>query len=123
MTADEVSIDDNFKWVRLLERFWIGEGRDGGQVSYTLKYDARKLSYLEFMNAILDWQPKVRCCAVMPQSDWQETAKQYGYVPEQPITAAEYAELMAAITPVEREGYDDAALACESGVCPIEPDR
>jgi hypothetical protein len=120
VTADEVSVADNFKWVRLLERFWIGP--DGGQVSYTLKYSAKTTTYQDFMDAILEWQPKVRCCAVMPQSDWRETEKVYGYVPEQPISKAEYDALTAAIVPVERESYSEDSLACEGGACPIEPD-
>ena len=75
------------------------------------------------MEMILEWQPQVRCCSVMPASDWRESKKVYGYVPEQPITAEDYAALMAAIkAPVEREDYDDDQLACAGGVCPIEPD-
>jgi len=73
---------------------------------------------------VLEWQPKVRCCAVMPQSDWRESKRIYGYVPEQPISKDEYEAMTARIVaPVEREAYDDEALACESGVCPIESDR
>lgn len=120
--ADEATPEEQFRWVQLLERFWLGPDR-GNQVSYTLKYDSRKVSYEEFMRVVLEWQPQVRCCAMMPASDWRESKKVYGYVPEQPITAAEYSALMGAITaPVKREAYDDEQLACEGGVCPIEPD-
>jgi hypothetical protein len=122
--AGEATMEEQFRWLMLLERHWLGEPQRNNQISYTLKYDAENVSYQQFMDAILEWQPKVRCCAVMPQSDWRESKKIYGYVPEQPITKAEYEELMSRIaTPVEREGYDDSALACESGVCPIELDR
>jgi hypothetical protein len=121
--ASDATPEEQFKWLMLLERFWLGGANRNNQVSYTLKYDTAKVSYSEFMDIILEWQPKVRCCAVMPQSDWRESKKTYGYVPEEPITAARYKELMESITaPVEREAYDDAALACESGVCPIEQD-
>ena len=121
--AGEASIEDQYKWVRLLERFWLGAPAAGNQVSYTLKYDASKTSYLDFMAAVLEWQPKVRCCAVMPQDDWRASERQYGYVPEQPITREEYDALVASIAqPVAREGYDADALACESGACPVEPD-
>ena len=120
--AGEASIDDQYKWVRLLERFWLGAPAAGNQVSYTLKYDASQVSYLDFMAAVLEWQPKVRCCAVMPQDDWRATEAQYGYVPEQPITREVYEAMMASIRPVAREGYDADAMACELGACPIEPD-
>ncbi len=93
-------------------------------MSYTLKYDTSKVSYAEFMAIILEWQPRIRCCSVMPQSDWHESKKIYGYVPEQPISQEEYVELTSKIiAPIEREAYDDETLACEGGVCPIEPDQ
>ena len=116
-------MEEQFRWLSLLERHWLGEGARNNQISYTLKYDANTVSYQEFMDTILEWQPKVRCCAVMPQSDWQESKKIYGYVPEQPLTRAEYDDLMSKIiVPIERERYDDASLACEGGACPIELD-
>lgn len=123
VTADDTTPEQNFIWLRLLEHHWLGaeHGRNN-QISYTLKYDASKVSYEEFMAMILKWQPQVRCCSVMPQNDWKESEKIYGYVPEQPITAAEYVEMMAKIIPVEKEQYDDEQMACEGGICPIEPD-
>jgi len=122
--ADRASVEDNFRWLSLLERAWLGGPNENNQVSYTLKYDTEKVSYEDFMALVLEWQPKVRCCAVMPQSDWRESKRIYGYVPEQPISKDEYEAMTARIVaPVEREAYDDEALACESGVCPIESDR
>lgn len=123
-TADETTPEENFQWLRMLEHYWLGEDNEGNQLSYTLKYSTETTTYDEYMALILKWQPQVRACAVMPQSDWRESKKIYGYVPEQPITKEEYEEMMARITaPVEREAYDDASLACASGVCPIESDR
>lgn len=123
-TADETTPEENFRWLQLLEQHWLGEQNENNQVSYTLKYSTVTTSYDDFMRLILEWQPKIRCACVMPQSDWRESKKIYGYVPEQPISQEEYVALMAGIVaPVEREAYDDAALSCESGVCPIESDR
>lgn len=123
-TADETTPEENFRWLSLLEKHWLGADNENNQISYTLKYDTTKVSYDEFMALILEWQPKIRCCAVMPQSDWRESKKIYGYVPEQPITKEEYDSMMANITaPVEREAYSDESLICASGVCPIEADR
>ena len=121
VTADETTPEENFKWLLLLEKFWLGGDKRNNQVSYTLKYDPNKVSYLEFMDLILNHQPHVRCCAVMPQSDWQESAKLYGYVPEEPITELQYNALMDRITqPVVYERYTDAELQCVGDVCPIE---
>lgn len=120
-TADETTPEENFKWLRLLERFWLGGDKNNNQVSYTLKYDPTKVSYLEYMDMVLEHQPSVRCCAVMPQSDWKQSEAIYGYVPEEPISEQKYNDLMSSIIPVVHERYDDEALACEAGACPIEP--
>lgn len=124
VTADETTPEENFKWLCLLERFWLGPDKgQNNQVSYTLKYSSKDVSYIDFMDMILEWQPKVRCCSVMPSSDWRESEKVYGYVPEQPITTEEYETMMAAIVkPVEKESYDDESLMCAGGACPIEFD-
>lgn len=120
-TAQEATPTEQYIWVCLLERFWMGGEKKNNQVSYTLKYDPRMTSYTQFMELVLDWQPLVRCISVLPAADWEETEKIYSYVPEQPITAEEYHALMASIKPVSHEGFNEEDLACESGVCPIEP--
>lgn len=122
VTADETTPAQNFKWLMLLEKYWLGGGKNNNQVSYTLKYDPTQVSYLEYMDLVLQYQPSVRCCAVMPQSDWQESEKVYGYVPEEPISEQRYKDLMSLIIPVVRERYSEAELACDAGACPIEPD-
>lgn len=121
VTAEEATPEEQFYWLMLLEQHWLGPR--GNQVSYTLKYDPDRVSYPEFMATILEWQPRVRCCAVLPSSDWRKMRENYGYVPEQPIAEAQYRALVNRIAIADRQGYDDDALACESGVCPIEPDR
>jgi adenosylcobalamin-dependent ribonucleoside-triphosphate reductase len=122
VTSDETTPEEQFRWLALLERFWLGPDGRNNNISYTLKYSSANVTFQGFMDMLLEWQPKVRCCAVMPQDDWRTSEKVYGYVPEQPITAEEYADLMSRIAPVEREGYDEQALLCEGGVCPVEPD-
>ena len=119
VTADETTPEQNFIWLQLLERFWLGGAKENNQVSYTLKYDPQTVSYLQFMELILRYQPLIRCCSVMPQSDWKQSEQVYGYVPEQPITKQEYDELLTKITPVSHEGYDENELQCD-GACPIE---
>lgn len=120
VTADEITPEQNFEWLRLLEKHWLGGEQANNQISYTLKYSQDSVSYLEFMDMILTHQPNVRCCAVMPQSDWRKSAEIYGYVPEEPITEAEYNNYMLQINPVTREGFDDDMLMCEGGACPVE---
>jgi len=115
--AGEPSPDQHFEWLRLLEKYWIGP--KGNNVSYTLKYDPREVSYEDYMGSILRNQPTVRACSVMPQED----ASAYVYLPEERISKEVYDSYMVAIRRFDREAYDPDHLACESGICPTEPDR
>ena len=91
VTAGEASMEDQFAWLRLGERFWL-EGDDaasytakeetlprhGNQISYTLKYKPEETTYDLFRDMIATHQPHVRCVSVMPQ---EEGASAYEYLP------------------------------------------
>lgn len=125
--AAEVSVDDHFKWLRLLEMFWLGRNNDGtprnNQISYTLKYLSDRVSYEEFAETLLANQQTIRCCSFDAVQSTAALISAYAYVPEEPITVNAYSQMMAAIDRIESEGYDADALACEGGICPIEPNR
>jgi hypothetical protein len=113
--AGDPTPEQHYAWIRLLEANWVDS-----QVSYTLKYDPKVVDYPTFARTILEQQPTVRCCSVMPQIDMSA----YEYQPEERITKAEYDDAMARINvPVATEHYDDNDLLCAGGVCPIELDR
>jgi hypothetical protein len=125
-TANNVSVEQHYRWLRLLEHFWLGE-EYGAQVSYTLKYNPRKISYDEFMRVIAEHQPYIRCCTFATCSDddeilaeTQELVENYGWVPEYPLTRQEYLEYTLRISVNEREEYDEASLNCETGFCAID---
>jgi ribonucleoside-triphosphate reductase (formate) len=120
VTASEATPAEQYQWLRLLEEHWLGPDRRNGQVSYTLKWNKDIMSYEDYLGFVLEHQPHVRCCAMMPDLKQDESA--YGYVPEEPITREAYDELMARIDPVKFEIYDGDALACAGGACPIEAD-
>lgn len=120
VTMDDVTMDQQYKWLELLEKHWIGSDGKGNQISYTMKYDPARVDFESYKRLILEHQPKVRACSMMPQID----TSAYVYVPEQRISHEEYVQLMAGITDaVDKENYDDSALVCEGGACPIEFDR
>lgn len=126
VTANNVSVEDHYKWLRLLEYFWLGEDF-GAQVSYTLKYNPRKIGYEEFMKVIAENQPNIRCCTFATCSDddeifdeTRELIENYGWVPEYPLTRGEYLAYTARIDVSEREEYDEATLNCETGFCAID---
>jgi hypothetical protein len=118
VVAGDLTPDQQFKWIGLIEKYWLGSEL-GNQVSYTLKYDPIKVSFESFKASILENQPKVRCCSVMPQIDLSA----YEYQPEEALTHLQYEEFTSHINQLEIEGYDNEALACAGGACPIEFDR
>ncbi len=127
VTAGEATPEEQYQWLMLLEKYWIvGVDKDGepikedtgNQVSYTLKYDPKKVSYREFSKMIGKYQKEVKCCSVMPQAD----GTAYEYQPEQPVTISEFMKVLNEIEKDEdiAEDIDYEHLKCSSGACPIE---
>jgi ribonucleoside-triphosphate reductase (formate) len=126
VTAAEATPEEQFKWLMLLEKYWIigvdengkvNKEDTGNQVSYTLKYDPKKVSYKEFSKMIGKYQSEIKCCSVMPQTD----GTAYEYQPEQPVTSSEFMRVLDEIEKDESiaEDIDYEHLKCESGACPI----
>ena len=125
VTAGEATPEEQYKWLMLLEKYWIvgvdeaGNAMEdtGNQVSYTLKYDPKKVSFAEFSEMVHKYQGLIKCCSVMPQQD--TTA--YEYQPEQPVTTSEFMKVIDEIEKDENlfEDIDYDHLKCESGACPI----
>lgn len=113
VTADEAPPQDQYEWLRLLEKHWLREGK-GNQVSYTLKF-SREISFESYMAMLLQWQSKVRCCALMPSSD----TSAYAYVPEESLSKYDYEDMVKQINLLPEEGYDESRLECEANVCPV----
>ena len=117
VTAPEASPAEQYRWLKLLERYWIG-AEQGNQVSYTLKLFTDRHDLEAFREIVLREQPGVRCCAVLPTRP--DHALGYEYLPEEEVPAAHFADLVAAIDAAEaREAVDMVHLQCASGVCPI----
>jgi hypothetical protein len=117
VTASEATPAEQYQWLRLLERHWIG-AEQGNQVSYTLKLFTDRHDLAAFRQIVLREQPEVRCCAILPTRP--DHALGYEYLPEEEIDADAFAALVAVIDAAEaREAVDMAHLQCASGVCPI----
>jgi len=125
VTAAEATPEEQYKWLMLLEKYWIvgvdeaGNALEdtGNQVSYTLKYAPDKVSYKEYAEMVRKYQSLIKCCSVMPQQD--STA--YEYQPEQPVTISEFMKALNEIEADESllEDIDYEHLKCETGACPI----
>lgn len=125
VTAGEATPEEQFKWLMLLEKYWIvgidenGKALEdtGNQVSYTLKYDPEKVKYGEFSEMVSKYQGLVKCCSVMPQQD----TTMYEYQPEQAVTISEFMKVLNEIEADESlmEDIDYEHLKCASGACPI----
>jgi hypothetical protein len=118
VTARQASPVEQYEWLRLLERHWLGGPGCNNQISYTLKYDPEAVNYSNFTEMVLEHQSSVRACAVMPSIS--ESA--YVYVPEEEISKEKYEEMISQINRFDKEAVDSARIDCESGACPIEPD-
>jgi len=117
VTASEATPTQQYRWLRLLERYWIGESQ-GNQVSYTLKLYTDRHDLDGFRAIVLREQPEVRCCSILPTRP--DHALGYEYLPEETVSAEAFAALVAAIDVAEsREAVDMVHLQCASGVCPI----
>jgi adenosylcobalamin-dependent ribonucleoside-triphosphate reductase len=127
VTAAEATPEEQYEFLRLMEKYWItGVEEDGvtpleergNQVSYTLKYDPKKVSFQDFKRTLLEGQSTIRCCSVMPQAD--TTA--YEYQPEQPVTKHEFEMIVAAIKDSEevKEDIGFEHVDCGAGGCPID---
>ncbi len=132
VTAAEATPEEQYKWLMLLEKYWIqgvdpnGEPLEdtGNQVSYTLKYNPKKVKFKDFGKMVRLYQSQVKCCSVMPQTD----ATAYEYQPEQPVTIVEFEAIRREIRADEdlaekaeklTEDIDLESLKCASGACPI----
>ncbi len=125
VTAGDATPAEQYQWLMLLEKYYIrGVDKDGNpleedtgnQVSYTLKYSPAMVSYEEFAGAILENQPKVKCCSVMPQED----TSSYEYLPEESVTKADFEAMAARIRRVVEEDVDQIHVDCAGGACPID---
>ena len=132
VTASEATMEEQYEWIRLGEKFWIKgtdhncnplhkDGEDvGNQISYTAKYLPAALPYDKFFDTLLSDQSGIRCCSVMPV----EESAAYEYLPEQSIDKAEYEGMMRAINNVAVvEDIDVDTMLCAGGACPIDIQR
>jgi adenosylcobalamin-dependent ribonucleoside-triphosphate reductase len=126
VTAAEATPEEQYKWLMLLEKYWIvgvdeaGTPLDpdtGNQVSYTLKYDPEIVSYKKFKEMVTKYQAQIKTCSVMPRIE--TTA--YEYQPEESVTISQFMSVINEISDKGEivEDIDLDMLKCESGACPI----
>jgi hypothetical protein len=121
VTATDASPSEQFQWLRLLEKYWLGESR-GAQVSYTLKYNTTDIDFEAYTTLMLEHLPTVKVVSIMPASDAAKTKALFGYVPEEPISRAEFEAIVAGIEEIaadRSQEVDFDTLQCASGACPI----
>lgn len=114
VTAAQATPEEQFQWLRLLEKYWIGD-KQGNQVSYTLKYDPKTVAFEDFKATVLAQQPTIKCCSIMPQVN----DVIYEYTPEESVTKSYYDYLVGNIEAAANEDIDLESLKCASGACPI----
>ena len=75
VTATEATPEEQYQWIRLLEKYWI-RGVDesgqpleedmGNQISYTLKIDTDVVNFEAYYQTLREGQSSVKCCTIMP---------------------------------------------------------
>ncbi|MFT9359491.1 recombinase [Acetobacter okinawensis] len=117
LTAPEATPEEQYRWLSLLEKYWIG-AEQGNQVSYTLKIYTDRHDLESFRAMVAQNQPKVRCCAVLPSRADSDLG--YEYLPEEEVSPSRFAAITAKIKDDNvREVVDWAHLQCASGACPL----
>jgi hypothetical protein len=126
VTAAEATPEEQYHYLRLYEKYFMtGVEEDGvtplretgNQISFTLKFDPKVVTFEIFKKTLLEGQSTVRCCSVMPQID----TTIYEYQPEQPIPKREFEMILAAIKDSEavKEDIGLEHVDCSTGACPI----
>ncbi len=128
VTASEATPEEQYKWLMLLEKYWIvgvdESGKPlkpdtGNQVSYTLKYDPRAVTFKKFAKMVKRYQPVIKTCSVMPKID----VTAYEYQPEEAVTIGDFMKMIREISQNgDSSVLEDISmehLKCESGACPI----
>lgn len=132
--AGDASPEDQYKWLQLNEFFWLeggtvaeylegkgprpGEDRYGSQISYTLKYKPNETSFEEFSEMMMKYQPTIRCCSVMPETNADDSV--YEYLPEQPLTKVEFEASLKNIREALAEDIGREHVGCDNGACPVD---
>jgi adenosylcobalamin-dependent ribonucleoside-triphosphate reductase len=129
VTASEATMQEQFTWLMLLEKYWIvgvdEKGKPladtGNQVSYTLKYDPEQIAFDQYKEVVTEYQSQIKTCSLMPKID--ETA--YEYQPEESVTSNDFMRVIREINEASN-GEEDLLedinlehLKCETGACPI----
>lgn len=113
--AGDASPEDQYKWISLIEKYWLGK-EHGGQVSYSLKFNPAKVSFEQFKQAVLEYHSNIKCCSWMPQVD----LVQYEYLPEEAVDKETFDAICSKITNKNiDEQIDMALLECQNGYCPL----
>lgn len=132
--AGDATPQEQYHWLQLGEFFWLeggsvadmvdfgeprpGEERFGSQISYTLKYKPSVTSYDEFRAMMLEYQPTIRCCSVMPEIDAGDSV--YEYLPEEPVTKAQFEASLLKIRQTLAEDIGREHVGCDNGACPVD---
>lgn len=115
MVANEATPAQQFRWLRLLEHYWL-QYNGANQISYTLKYRPELVDFDEFKWMMTENVRTVRAVSVLPY----EENLSYEYQPEEPISDERFDAIVAGITDVMVEDVDRVHVECDSGGCPID---
>ena len=118
VTASEATPEEQYQWLMLLEKYWLGEGNN--QVSYTMKFKQDNVTLDEFRETLLKYQSQIRCCSVMPEKGVDFLRSQYEYLPEEEVSQEEFDSIVNHIKKKMESVISLEELQCSSGLCPLQ---
>lgn len=116
VTAPEATPEEQYEWLRLIEKHWLGAGQ-ANQASYTLKVYTTQVGLEAFRAIVLANQPTIKCCSILPSKPDSEMG--YEYLPEESLTEGEYRAIVGGIDLERHEEVSLESLQCANGACPI----
>ena len=116
VTAKEATPENQYKWLKLLEKYWLGESQ-ANNLSVTIKIDVTKHGLDSYRKIVLENQPEVKCCSILPIKP--DHLLGYEYLPEEEVTDEVYEACVKRISGHHEEGIDIETLFCEGGSCPL----
>lgn len=117
VTAGDATPEEQYQWLMLLEKYWLGPTQ-GNQISYTMKIYTTEHSLEDFRRICAEYQSQVRACALLPSVP--EAQMGFEYLPEESVPIERMEEILADIAEHQvKTDIDMDTLACASGACPI----
>jgi hypothetical protein len=117
VTATEATPEEQYKWLMLLEKYWLAEGNNN--ISYTMSIPTDKYTLEDFRETYIKYQSQIRCCTVLPIISDDTLKTLYEYLPNEDISEEEFIAIQNHIQKKRDVEFSTDELMCAGGNCPL----